>query len=359
MLRFTTPRKPPCCRTCGQPMRGHNRLACEASPIRSFSDSPPPQSDTSAQTGSSTSVPPRSLTPTESVGSVEVEPVETGRFLMPSNDPQVRFIPSRTMIGDPSFEIPEHGPFHRINPYRNRDFFTPPIAHFDGPPTLIVGSDGEPASCISTRHSTPEPSEESNTPNSTMSSDTSNNQATASDAMSNHIVISARTRLSEAIQKFREGLRATPSTSSSLDMEPEPQDKGKMRQRSPVVKNDPNFQPVPIAALYEATPDNRRLLEEDIGINTAVVSPIRQFRDISPFKTPSGFMGSPGGEMGSESRWIVAGTNEPQVQRIAATLNQQNRVVTYVHKVYYTIFWFTLMIGACAVYDRIKASVFL
>lgn len=355
-------------------MRGHNRLLCEASvsPSRTFSDrfdspSGKPGPSVSVDGAESHSTLPRSLTPTESVASVD--PVERGRFSMPSSNDlgihPVRFIPARTRITEPSFEIPEHGLFHRVNPYRNQDFAMPPIAHFDGPPTLIVGSDGEPVSRMSTRHSTPEPGEHSDTPNSTMSSDNSNSQDNTRilSSISNHVLLSARTKLSEAIQKFREGLRTTPSTIELSDPPiPVTQDKGKMRQRSPFTDDGFNFHPVPIATLYEASDDTHRLLQENRQLNTAVISPVKQFRDISPYKNPYGFMKAPEGQNTSNpspDRWIIAGPDEPHVKRIASTINRQNGVIDSIHKVYYTLFWFVLMIAACAVYDRIKSFILL
>ncbi|KAF4619845.1 hypothetical protein D9613_004938 [Agrocybe pediades] len=144
-------RKPPQCRTCGQPMKGHKSCSAAASSSRRSSTASANvkrEDDQSSNAFSYASPPP---TPPPRSDSDTSSPVQRRPRSYPLD-----------IMPQPSFVIPETGYFHRRNPnYVHSPLeFNLPVLSRSATPTVIVGPDGR-SIAPSVRSSSPTLSESS------------------------------------------------------------------------------------------------------------------------------------------------------------------------------------------------------
>ncbi|KAF8969348.1 hypothetical protein BDZ97DRAFT_238065 [Flammula alnicola] len=155
---LNTGRRPPHCRTCLQPMRGHRAGQCTPSPASRRSEEVSKTSDWKSTDGASSesgmsidsaarsyaSPPPSpSPTPFPSKSSISITSSEASvrRHLIPP-----RPVYPQQIISQPSFELPETGPFYRRNPNYVAPFVAPPLIPRPSGSlvsTVLVGSDGK------------------------------------------------------------------------------------------------------------------------------------------------------------------------------------------------------------------------
>ncbi|KAF8231366.1 hypothetical protein L208DRAFT_1398987 [Tricholoma matsutake] len=131
-------RRAPRCRTCGLPMKGHKRpggITVCPSPQSSTTDSPPAHLPATPPRRVQSPIEKASHSPTPALATSKVE-----HPLLPTPPPTL----PRTHM-DPSFVIPEKGPWHRRNP--NWEGNTPPPERLvpraaSLVPTVLVDDDG-------------------------------------------------------------------------------------------------------------------------------------------------------------------------------------------------------------------------
>lgn len=155
-------RKPPRCRSCKHPMKGHNKLGPCLSASPEVLEDEEPSSRTSAHSYMS---PPPTPPPTsfpETCPQAQAQASEIDK----SNGPAFPFMRAQrllrtytpTIMSEPSFVIPATGYFHRRNPnyvHEAPDIDLPEPSGSQTP-TVIIGSDGESVA-LSDRSRSPTP----------------------------------------------------------------------------------------------------------------------------------------------------------------------------------------------------------